>query len=294
MSHSYYLDKKQSTFGPHVQQYDNHMVMHNVSKPIKESILTVDLQYSVNSIVNFGEKICEVKSLEVETVELFNNFYNILAGFNTFTITQNGVGDSIHTITIESGFYTIDTIVNAINTELATLYLQSDISFSVSPTTHKSKFNTSSNQYTIDFTDVNTDICINTSKTLGQILGYTALSYTIDGEVQSMISKRTIHLKNPKHLYLAVNEYSNENINAYYVPTPVGNANKNIIAKISIPDMDFGSMIIANKCTGLLVSDKRRYSNKVNIQRMQLLLLDDSGASLDNSNLVVTFRVQKE
>lgn len=298
MSHSYYLDNKNSTFGPYVEQQDNHMIMKNVIKPVKEAILTVDSQYLIDSVVKFGEKISEVKSLEVESVDIIHNFYNILAGCNTFTITQSDTEDNIHTITLEPGFYTEQSIVSEINTQLLNIgigynYNSVDISFSINPITHKSYFTSGGNQYTINFTDSNNlNVCTNLChNSLGKILGYNNLIYTFNN---TAISERVINLKNLRTIYLAVNEYSNDNVNSYFVPSPVGNANKNIIAKISIPDINFGSTFVATCSNGLLVSDKRNYINKINIQRMHLTLLDSYGVELNNSNMVVTFNVRKE
>lgn len=298
MSHSYYLDNKKSTFGPYVEQQDSHMIMQNVIKPIKEAILTVDSQYLINSTIKFGEKISEVKSLKVESVDIINNFYNIVDGCNTFTITQSDTEDNIHTIVLEPGFYTEQSIVTQINTQLTNIgigynYSAIDISFSINSITHKSIFKSSGNQYTINFSQTNNvNVCNNSChQSLGKILGYSELIYTFNN---SAISENTINLKNLRTLYLAVNEYSNDNVNSYFLPSPVGNSNKNIIAKISIPDIEFGSTFVATCTNGLLVSDKRQYINKINIQRMHLTLLDSYGVELDNSNLVVTFHVRKE
>jgi len=61
-------------------------------------------------------------------------------------------------------------------------------------------------------------------------------------------------------------------------PLDKTNQNKNIIAKISIPSSTtFGDTLCANKENGLLVSEVRKYLEKVNIQRMNLQLLDDAG-----------------
>jgi hypothetical protein len=75
-----------------------------------------------------------------------------------------------------------------------------------------------------------------------------------------------------------LNEFSQGNSNAFVSSST--NPNKNVIAKICLPTQEFGTMVCANKENGMLVSEVRKYLEKVNIQRIQMQLLDDAGRPL--------------
>jgi hypothetical protein len=65
---------------------------------------------------------------------------------------------------------------------------------------------------------------------------------------------------------------------------------------VSVPDTEFGTMITASHGNGLLVSEVRKYLEKVNIQRMQVQLLDDAGNVIDmnGGDFAVNLRVVSE
>ena len=67
---------------PAVEQQGSHMIMKNVSKTIKEKIVNIDTKYkNANSnVFVLGEKLTEVRSLEVLSVDLPCTFYNFFSG----------------------------------------------------------------------------------------------------------------------------------------------------------------------------------------------------------------------
>ena len=98
-------------------------------------------------------------------------------------------------------------------------------------------------------------------------------------------------------MFLALNEFSQGNSNSFVSPLEKTNQSKNIIAKICIPStVAFGDTLCANKANGLLVSEVRRYLEKVNIQRMNLQLLDDAGnvINLNGADFSVCLRLVHE
>ena len=78
---SYYYD----VLEPSVQQQGSHMIMKGVSKTLKEKIVNIDTKYRSNydytsytsSNMVFGEKLSEVRSMEVLSIDVPMTFYNI-------------------------------------------------------------------------------------------------------------------------------------------------------------------------------------------------------------------------
>ena len=295
---SYYFDNKNVLSGPSVRQQDSHMIMEGVSKPLKERIVSIDTKFrkdifNMNADINlsFGEKITEVKSIEVDSVDIPIAFFNINADNNNFVIKITNAPVSIHTVSLTPGFYaSMSAVATEINLRLdaivASGFNVGDISFNLSG--NRGVFSTTSNSY---------DISFNGTTGLGWLLGYRGNSYTINGSSKRATSEGVALLKYPRHIYIALNEFSNSsNVNAFYVPGSNSNLNKNIIARVSVPDAGFGTTITASHGNGLLVSEVRKYLEKVNIQRLQLQLLDDAGNVIDlnGCDFAVNLRVVSE
>jgi hypothetical protein len=295
---SYYFDNKNVLTGPSVRQQDSHMIMEGVSKPLKERIVSIDTKFrrdifNMNADINLvlGEKITEVKSIEVDSVDIPITFFNINADNNNFIIGITNPSVSTHTVSLTPGFYTsMSAVASEINLRLDAIvsggFNVGDVSFNLSG--NRGVFSTTSNTYNISF---------NGLSGLGWLLGYRNNSYTINGTSKRATSEGVALLKYPRHIYIALNEFSNSsNMNAFYVPGSNSNLNKNIIARVSVPDTGFGTTITASHGNGLLVSEVRKYLEKVNIQRLQLQLLDDAGNVIDlnGGDFAVNLRVVSE
>ena len=281
---SYYYD----VLEPSVQQQGSHMIMKGVSKPLKEKIVNIDTKYrtdydyrsyaSANMV--FGEKLSEVRSMEIVSVDIPITFYNIfenndcLQTGNNYLRIKNGGTSKILTMT--PNYYTDISFVAEINNQLQNLSLSTDISYSV--VNNKSFFKSKVSTYSLA---TNVDMCgnvydSNIQNNLGWVMGFRDTSYNLT--TSGIASECILNLKTPRHLFLALNEFSQGNSNSFVSPLEKTNQSKNIIAKICIPStVKFGDTLCVNKANGLLVSEVRKYLEKVNIQRMNLQLLDDAG-----------------
>lgn len=281
---SYYYD----VLEPSVQQQGSHMIMKGVSKPLKEKIVNIDTKYrtdydyrsyaSANMV--FGEKLSEVRSMEIVSVDIPMTFYNIFENNdcqqtgNNYLRIKNGGTSKILTMT--PNYYTDISFVAEINNQLQNLSLSTDISYSV--VNNKSFFKSKVSTYSLA---TNVDMCgnvydSNIQNNLGWVMGFRDTSYNLT--TSGIASECILNLKTPRHLFLALNEFSQGNSNSFVSPLEKTNQNKNIIAKICIPPtVKFGDTLCVNKANGLLVSEVRKYLEKVNIQRMNLQLLDDAG-----------------
>lgn len=281
---SYYYD----VLEPSVQQQGSHMIMKGVSKPLKEKIVNIDTKYrtdydyrsyaSANMV--FGEKLSEVRSMEIVSVDIPITFYNIFENNdcqqtgNNYLRIKNGGTSKILTMT--PNYYTDISFVAEINNQLQNLSLSTDISYSV--VNNKSFFKSKVSTYSLA---TNVDMCgnvydSNIQNNLGWVMGFRDTSYNLT--TSGIASECILNLKTPRHLFLALNEFSQGNSNSFVSPLEKTNQSKNIIAKICIPsNVKFGDTLCVNKANGLLVSEVRKYLEKVNIQRMNLQLLDDAG-----------------
>lgn len=295
---SYYFDNKNILLGPSVRQQDSHMIMEGVSKPLKERIVSIDTKFrkdifNMNADVNLvlGEKITEVKSIEVDSADIPITFFNINADNNNFVIGITNPSVSTHTVTLTPGFYSsLSAIATEINLCLDAIV---DTGFNVGDVS----FNLIGNRGVFSTTSKSYDISFNSPSGLGWLLGYRGNSYSINGSSKRATSEGVALLKYPRHIYIALNEFSNSsNMNAFHVPGNNSNLNKNIIARVSVPDTGFGTTITASHGNGFLVSEVRKYLEKVNIQRIQVQLLDDAGNVIDmnGGDFSVNLRIVSE
>jgi hypothetical protein len=92
-------------------------------------------------------------------------------------------------------------------------------------------------------------------------------------------------------------EFHNGNKNSFISTVSAGLVNKNIIARITIDKTyyKYGSIMPAH-ITGLLLSDIRKYSGKVDIQRMNFQLLNEIGnpISLNGYDYSVCLEIEHE
>ncbi len=272
-----YNEYEKNVLGPFVQQQDGHMIQTGVHKNTKENILSIDTALcKKDNMIYLGEKITEVKSLEVDSVDIPFTFYNITDLNNTFTISRSG--NSTHNIVITPGYYDLVSLVTKINASINAIgigYNTVDMSLNINAITKKSVFTSASNTYTIVF-----------GLGLGSVLGFSETTYTFSS---TLVSEKIAAIKIIRHLYLAVNEFSQQNKNGFYVPTNVGRFDQNIIARICIPDLQFGQSIQASHGNGLLVSEVRQL--KTTLHRIQLTLYNDRGDIVNPGDYVVNFKV---
>ena len=68
--------------------------------------------------------------------------------------------------------------------------------------------------------------------------------------------------------------------------------NKNIIARISLQNLSFGEVLSANLQNGLLISDKRSYNGKNDLQKLNISLLNEIGIPMNLNGLDFSFCIR--
>ena len=151
---SYYFDNKNIMSGPSIKQQDSHMIMTGVSKTIKERIISIDTKFRKDYVygqnadadfnIAFGEKISEVKSMEVDSIDIPLTFFNINSSNNTFHVNTS-------LITLTPGFYAnVAAITTEINSKMISAgFSATDISFSTVSINQTSVFRTNTVTYDI-------------------------------------------------------------------------------------------------------------------------------------------------
>ena len=158
-------------------------------------------------------------------------------------------------------------------------------------------------QIIIDFTinDKGNFDKYNFKSKLGWMLGYRNLNYTItfnyqptEGDYdptdglgpygqQLTYGEFLVDLNaTSRYVYLTLEEFNKGNQNSFMSPTSSSLINKNIIARISLDraNYGFGQYLPANKQNGLLLSDIRSYSGKIDLQKVNLQIVSDIGTPL--------------
>jgi len=305
------MDNKDLFLEPKVTQYGNHMVMTNVVKPVKHKYYTIDTrfrddydEYSNTSptyyTITLPQRVNDVKSMMVCTAEIPLSYYNISEslGNNSLEIIKNS-NNLKKTVVIKDGNYDANGLVSLINSQLQLIGF-TDIVFAI--TNNHSSFTTTYN-YTFHFavktsmtdsgTSYNTDFDkFNFKSKLGWLLGFRNITYTN----QSVVSESFIDLNGPRYVYLVVDEFNNGNQNSFISPLYTSILNKNILAKICIDNKHytFGSIFTANNFNGYLLTDKRSYNGKVDLQRLKIQLVNELGNPLDLNGLDFSFTLEIE
>jgi hypothetical protein len=275
---------------PKTKQYGGHMVMTNVTKQTKIKHINIDTrfrdEYNYLSTANYNitlpQRITDVKTMTLTAIEIPMSFYNISAnlGNNCFNITHSG---TTNTITIADGYYDISTVKSAINSALTSY----DLSYNYIGSA--SLFTTSRN----DSFNINFDVTptggydkYNVKSKLGWILGFRNITYTITGNTLTQ-SESFIDLNGPRYLYLAVDEFNKGNQYSFISPLYTSLINKNIIGRISMDKAThgYGTILPANLTNGLLVSDLRSYTGKIDLLKLNLQLLDENGNNVNLNGL---------
>ena len=296
---SKYNDNKSDNFmEPNVSQYGSHMVMTNVHKPMKTKYINIDTifadEYNLNNTADYTitipEKITNVESVSISTIDLPMSFYNISSdlGNNVFSLNYNLTD---YFIEVPNNQYdTIDALTTAINVAIKTVSILNDVNTLVCNSSNNtvSFTNSLSNPITISF-DVNTigKDRYNFKSKLGWLLGFRKLNYILPKKPTTgqttILSECNYNLNTVRYMYLVLDEFSRGNQNTFISLLPKSIINKNIISKLSLNSAiynKFNCVIPLNRFTGLM-TDQRTYSGKIDLQKLNIKLINEYGKTIN-------------
>lgn len=291
---------------PQVKQYGSHMVMTNVNRQIKRKYINIDTKYreeynfytaDSHAACNIclPEKITDVKTVSVKNAEIPISFYNISHDLgNGFFKLVNGTNYKI--VDISAGNYTLNTLVTAMNNRI-TAFGAPYTNLSFAQSGNNVSMTCASGALSVIF-DINTDGSLdknNFKRKLGWTLGFRSPSYTLS-TTTPLISENLPDLTGIRYAYLVLDEFSKGTQNSFSGPLPSSLVRKNILAKISfdLSKYGFGTILPANQSNGFLLSDRRMYSGKIDIQKFNVQLVDDIGNPIHLNGLDFSFCLEVE
>jgi len=277
--------------------------------------------------ITLPERIPDVKNMSIVSMELPITFCNISSslGNNSFQISDTINNYHTHLIIIPDGNYSQISLVNTINKlfdDFGTIEPNvnndlpdhSDLRCVISG--NNCKFYSNNATFVIDFTVNDKGILdkYNFRYKLGWLLGFRKPTYTIDGtrEVGApgnpatdlygpygqlvYTSEQFIDLTGPRYLYLAIEEFNKGNQNSFVSPIAGSFINKNIVARISLDNAThgYGTVLPVNKLNGLLISDKRSYTGKIDLLKLNIKLLSENGNIISLNGYDFSFCLEVE
>lgn len=135
---------------------------------------------------------------------------------------------------------------------------------------------------------------------LGWLLGYRKLSlYKISGltvATGAVKSESIIDLNGPRYLFIVVDEFSKGNQNSFLSPLSNSIINKNILSRLNYDTKihPFGSILSASIITGTLLSDRRSYTGKIDLQKLKVQLVNEYGKPVNLNGLDFSFCLEIE
>jgi hypothetical protein len=309
---SNYIDNTELFLTPKVNQYNNHMVMTNVMQPTQRKYINIDtcnLDSSFNSVANYTlnlpERINNVKSLCVRNIEIPMSFYNISSnlGNNYFGVCNVANGTS-RTVVLTDNEYTVSSLRDEINSKLTALGSAvgngfGDLSFNLVKNSFISslKADGSANNgidvtFAVDSTN-NFDK-YNFKNKLGWMLGFRDTSYNIRQTTRT--AESIVDINSSRYLYLVIDEFTNSKSNSFLAVNTMSQIKSNIIARISLnkTTYPFGAILPANNFNGLLLTDRRSYNGKVDLQKLKVQLVHENGVPVNLNGLGFSFCLEVE
>jgi hypothetical protein len=280
-----YYNKNDLFMEPKTQQYGNHMVMTNVHKSTKIKHISIDTKFRddydytlpANFQIVLPERVNDVHSMRVTNMEIPMSFYNISAnlGNNYFKIINGG---TTTIITLDDNNYDAASLHTAINQKITL----SGLSCTVTANGRTSIVsNTTNVTIVFDIDKSGNSDKFNFKQKLGWLLGFRKQSYDITATATT--AECTLDISGPRYLYLAIDEFNKGNQNSFVSPLSSSLINKNIIARISLDKSQYGygTILPVNTYNGLLATDIRCYTGKIDLQKMQIQLLNETGIPMN-------------
>lgn len=294
---------------PTVQQYGNNMVMTGVQKPTKKKFVNMDTRFandymypaSFHTIEKYTltlpERLTDVRSIRVRSVEIPKSFYNFSQSLgNTSFKATNITSGSYTTCMIPDGYYaSVGDLLTAMNNNMTAPNLQVTLSDAGNV---QFVNNTSAYAYDLDFAvdaSGNSDKYQLRSK-LGWALGVRDSSCVVAHGAPTVLDS-LYNMNTVRYLYLVVDELSSASPHSFMAPVHLSTISKHILARICLlsPTVyPFGTVLYGNEPNGVLVTDTRTYTNKIDIQKLNVQLVNEWGQPMDMNGLDFSFVLEIE
>jgi hypothetical protein len=289
--------------------------MSNVRKVAKTKYINIDTrfrdEYNYSQTVNYNitipQRITDVKSMKVVSAEIPISFFNIslALGNNFFLITDTTPTSKV--VTIPDGQYNTITLSNMINSQINAQYGSANLVYGLTGSVGGFDASGTSSYFTAKAAkNITVNFAVNSDGThdkfnfktkLGWLLGFRQPSYTINSTPTPTVpttvqSEALIDINGPRYLYLAIDEFNKGNQHSFVPPLHSSLVNKNIIARICLNKAggyDYGRILPTNYPNGLLVSDTRNYTGKIDLLKLNVQLLSENGLVMNLNGIDFSF-----
>ena len=245
----------------------------------------------------FPSEIKNVLSLRLVSIELPNSWYLISETYknNYFQITMEDENQKyVYQIIIPQGNYDSDSLSYFLNNTY--FYLSSKetllkyIEFSIDNFNFRTKFklldSTQKLTFSIQFVD---NLQQNIMYTFGWLLGFRLGNYAkIENE---LFSEGLFDAGGDRYVFLAINDFQNNNNTINSVFFDKGILNEDVIAKIPMAD---GKLSLIVREDNNPLSKVRRYTGPINIAKINIKLLDKFGNIIDLNNMDYSLTLELE
>jgi hypothetical protein len=294
---------------PRVVENGNHMIMTNVHSETKTKYLNIDTrfqeEYNMNDnadyTVSIPQAIRDVQSIQLTNVEIPASFhpFSVYMKNTYFHLTTITTSSSTKIVTIADGYYTEETLVDALNVNNDTngilIKLNENKQIIFENTTNNTDFIIN---FAVD-ENGNTDK-YNLKSKLGWCLGFRETSYEIpdisSSTGYSITSEGILNINPCRYLFVSIDDFHSHNPNSFIVPSFQSYFDPNIISRVTLDpnnNYTYGSLITANiSGSGNLLSDVRTYSGKNDIQKLRIRIFNEFGHILHLNKMDVSFALE--
>jgi hypothetical protein len=262
--------------------------------------LSEDFQLSLSDVD--GRRIVELEVTNIQIPQTAYHQLSISKSNNIFWVSASNTQrkTQLYACTLPNGNYTLETLTTTINNILATLATESDenfdgITMTIDTTNMKTTFNIPADSgvfFSIIFYDVTMSAMSNIGATfqdtLGWTLGFIAPFYSYYNV--PLVSEMTCKLWDDRIVYLSVNDYQYNN-----------NSNNIVMNEKSRMDFIVGKAIVP-VVNHLLPYDyfgiqkwysfPRKYNGPVDLKKIGVKLLDETGKPVNLNNADFTFTLK--
>lgn len=244
-------------------------VIFNIDTRFRNNNLYPDPEHFV---IELYEAQKNIDYIRITSIEIPNMYYVFSSEHKTnfFKIKDND-GSWVN-ITIPAGYYTIDSLISQINTDISSTFANN--LFTVSSTNYNNiiiRRKTCGNFY-LDF---NND---SVYKSLGYRLGFRKNTYTVN---DSLTSESVADIKGESYCFLRINDYGNFHLNPF--------SGTKALYKLTI-DEDKTNLNFENGSD--LINKTHFFRQPVNLKRLEIELLDTYGNRLNNRGIDYSLTIE--
>lgn len=246
--------------------------------------------------IAFPHKIHKAVSMQLNSIELPLNFYNVSNKYSNhyFSISLvSNFGSYDISISIPNSNYHIDDLILTINTQILNSLSSSSIDLSFNRDLNSNLTGTAKIYVNAIGTSGNvvSNLILNfPADSIGTMLGFLHTSYTGN---TNYVSDTIPNCNRTRYLYLAIDDFNNSVNNHFESAFQKSVLSPNIIARLCLSHTNTFDVFVGNDHN--MINEPRKFFGPVDIQKLHIQLFDDYGRIIDlnhsNYSLCLGFKL---